>query len=190
MSSNIEIQRICQHCKNQFTARTTVTKLCSDKCRKAAYKVRLREEKIQKSNEETILIKNNYSEDTAKKGNYEVIKTKEFLSVQEVAILLGYSVRTVYRLIDSGKIPGVNPGQRLTRVKRSELDKILEQAKPIEAIEVQYELSECYKLDEVRSKYNISDKALHDVIKRNNIPKTKKGWYTFIPKVQIDKILS
>ena len=30
MSSNIRIQRIYQHCEKEFTAKTTVTKNCSD----------------------------------------------------------------------------------------------------------------------------------------------------------------
>ncbi len=28
MSSNIKLQRICQHCGNEFTAKTTVTQYC------------------------------------------------------------------------------------------------------------------------------------------------------------------
>ena len=40
MSSNIQIQRVCEFCGNEFTARTTVTKLCSAKCRKANYKAK------------------------------------------------------------------------------------------------------------------------------------------------------
>ena len=189
MSSNIQIQRICQYCGNEFTARTTVTKACSAKCRKALYKKQKREEKIQHAISETNALKQpNNSERTAKKANPEEIKVKEFLSVREVSVLLGYSIRTVYRLIDNGTIPGSNPGERLTRVKRSELDNILEQPKQAEPEAI--EISDCYALSEVRSKYNISDKALHEVIKRNNITKIKKGWYAYVPKNHIDKILS
>lgn len=40
MSSKIEVQRICQYCKKEFTARTTVTKYCSHKCNQRAYKAK------------------------------------------------------------------------------------------------------------------------------------------------------
>lgn len=118
MSSNIFIQRICEQCSKEFTARTTVTKFCSDACAKRAYKARKRAEKIEKSNTETLLTKNKPIED---------VKAKEFLSVKDLALLLGCSTRTAYRLIDTGKIHSVNLSERLTRVKRSELNKILEQ---------------------------------------------------------------
>jgi len=51
MSSNIEVQRVCQLCGKKFTARTTVTKYCSDRCSKKAYKLRYRESKILQSND-------------------------------------------------------------------------------------------------------------------------------------------
>lgn len=54
----------------------------------------------------------------------EQIKAKEFLTVKDVAILLNCSVRTVYYYIDNGIIEAVNLGQRMTRIKRSTLDKL------------------------------------------------------------------
>ena len=79
MSSNLELQRICQHCNTSFIARTTVTKYCSHKCTSRAYKERKRAEKVQKSNTETIqtLIK-----------PIEDLKAREFLTVRQVAKLL------------------------------------------------------------------------------------------------------
>jgi excisionase family DNA binding protein len=117
MSSNIYIQRICEHCNKEFTARTTVTKYCSNDCAKRAYKARKRAEKINKSAIETERIFSKPIED---------LKAKEFLSVKEVAKLLGCSTRTAYRLIDTGILKSVNLSERLTRVKRSELNKIME----------------------------------------------------------------
>ena len=52
MSSNIQVQRICQYCSNEFTARTTTTLYCSHKCNSAAYKARLRDTKIEESNKQ------------------------------------------------------------------------------------------------------------------------------------------
>lgn len=117
MSSNIKVQRICQHCGKGFTARTTVTQYCGDNCAKRAYKARQRAYKIQESNKETQLIKNQPLNE---------LKAKEFLTVREVARLLNCSVRSAYYYIESGTIKAVNLGQRMTRVKRSEIDKLFE----------------------------------------------------------------
>ena len=115
MSSNIQVQRICQHCNNEFTARTTVTKYCGDTCSKRAYKARLKVSKIEASDKQTQQIKNQ---------PFEELKTKEFLTVREVARLLNCSVRSTYYYIESGTIKAVNLGQRITRIKRSEIDKL------------------------------------------------------------------
>ena len=117
MSSNIRISRICENCNREFTARTTVTKLCSAKCRKASYKQRKRTEKIEQSNLETLKIKSKPIEE---------LKFKEFLTVKEVSIIIGCSTKTVYRMIDKGSIKAVNLAERITRIKRSDLNKIFE----------------------------------------------------------------
>jgi excisionase family DNA binding protein len=115
MSSNIRIQRICQFCNNEFTAKTTVTKYCSDNCAKKAYKQRKKIEKINASNKETQKIIT---------LPIEQLKAKEYLTVREVSKLLSCSIRTVYYYIESGNIKAVNLGQRMTRIKRSALDDI------------------------------------------------------------------
>ena len=180
MSSNIEIQRICEFCGNEFTARTTVTKLCSEKCRKSNYKKKQRAEKIQNSNDETKKIKNKPIED---------LKAKEFLTVRDIATLLNCSIRSVYHYIENGTIKAVNLGQRITRVKRSELDKLFEQKAPEKIEALQFNISDCYTLTEVINKYSIAEPTLRNLIKRNNIPKIKKGRFAYVPKTVIDKLL-
>jgi DNA-binding transcriptional regulator YiaG len=56
-------------------------------CSKAAYKARIRAEKVQKLNTETKQIKTQ---------SIEELKAKEFLTVREVARLLNCSVRSAY----------------------------------------------------------------------------------------------
>lgn len=183
MSSNIEVQRICRYCGNEFTARTTVTRYCSDMCSKRAYKARLKAAKIESSNKETQRIKDQPIEE---------LKAKEFLTVREVARLLNCSVRSAYYYIESGTIKAVNLGQRITRVKRSEIDKLFEQPQPVtpQPEQKQFDISDCYTLTEVQSKYGISETALQNIIRRNSIPKIKKGWFAYVPKTVIDKLLS
>ncbi len=183
MSSKIEVQRICQHCGNEFTARTTVTRFCSHKCASAAHKQKVRAGKVEQSNKQTQQIKTQPIEE---------LKAKEFLTVREVARLLNCSVRSAYYYIESGTIKAVNLGQRITRVKRSEIDKLFEQPQPVtpEPEQMQFVISDCYNLTEVQSKYGISETALQNLIKRNSIPKIKKGWFAYVPKTVIDKLLS
>jgi len=80
ISSNIQVQRICQHCGDEFTARTTVTHYCGDTCSKRAYKARVRIGKVEVSIKETRRIKTQ---------PIEVLKKKEYLTVTQVSKLIG-----------------------------------------------------------------------------------------------------
>lgn len=113
MSSNIKVQRICKHCGQEFTARTTVTQYCGDNCAKRAYKVRQRAAKVEASNQETISVISRPIEE---------LKAKEFLTVRDVAKLLNLSLRTTYRMIDQGNIKAVNLAERKTLIRRSDID--------------------------------------------------------------------
>jgi excisionase family DNA binding protein len=115
MSSNIQVQRICQHCGNEFTARTTVTQYCGEKCAKRAYKARKRGDKIEVSNKQTEQIRIQ---------PIEVLKAKEFLTIKEVASLLNCSIRSAYYYVNNGTIKATNLSKRQTRVKRSDIDKL------------------------------------------------------------------
>lgn len=185
MSSNIRIQRICQHCGNEFEARTTVTQYCGDKCAKQAYKARQKAAKVERSDKQTKLIRNKPIED---------IKVKEFLTVRDVAALLNCSRQSVYTFIQRGTLKAVNLSERKTLIKRTSLDNIFEQDKPQQVIEepkkLNLDIEDCYTLSEVQNLYGISDKALHELIKRNGIPKYKKGIFAYVPKVKIDSILN
>ncbi len=72
MSSNIKVHRICQHCGNEFLARTTITRYCSHKCNSRDYKARKRAEKIKISTKEIRYLK---------QLTFEELKSKEFLTV-------------------------------------------------------------------------------------------------------------
>ncbi|GAB2629989.1 helix-turn-helix domain-containing protein [Emticicia sediminis] len=186
MSSNIKVQRICQQCGNEFTALTTATAYCSKQCNSKAYKAKIRAGKVEVSNKETKQIKNKPIEE---------LKAKEFLSVRDVSKLIGCSVRTIYYHIENGNIKAVNIGQRITRIRRSDIDKLFEQPQPPQPPQsppklVEYHISDCYTIMEVQHKFGISDSALNNITKRNHVPKLKRGKFTYVPKVIIDKLLS
>lgn len=194
MSSNIKVKRICQYCGEEFTAKTTTTRYCSHRCNSADYKKRVRAKKIERSNTET--------RKTITKP-IEELKAKEFLTVTEVSILINCSRQNVYKLINSGKLKASNILEKKTIIKRSDLDKLFEETKNIRyaGLEKQlqelnewskagaYDITECYTLTEIQTKYGISEKALYEVIKREAIPQIKKGWYSYVPRQLIDNIL-
>lgn len=59
-----------------------------------------------------------------KKEDLEILNSKKILTVEEVASLLSCSKKSVYRFINNGTIDAVNLGDRLTRIKRSDIDKL------------------------------------------------------------------
>jgi excisionase family DNA binding protein len=180
MSSNIEIERICQHCNKDFIAKTTVTRYCSDDCAKRAYKARKRAEKIGVSVAEIQQIRQKPIED---------LKAREFLTVKNVADLLNCSVRSVYCYIENGKINATNIGQRLIRVKRSEIDKLFEPKEKIKPIQVRpLDIAEYYTISEVQEKFKVSQSALQKIMKRNNVQKMQKGKFVYVPKEVINNI--
>lgn len=194
MSSNIQVQRICQHCGAEFTARTTVTKYCSHRCGSLANKAKKRAEKIQKSNTEIKQIKSRPIEE---------LKVKEFLTVRDVSSLLGCSRQNVYKLINTGKLKATNILEKKTIVRRCDLDKLFREVPEVGTIPEQqiqelrewqqagaFDITDCYTINEVLEKYTISEAALHNLIKRENIPKIKKGWYSYVPKSIVDKYLN
>lgn len=186
MSSNIKVKRICQQCGIEFTALTTATAYCTKLCNNRAYKAKLRAGKIEVSNSETKQIKNKPIEE---------LKAKEFLSVRDVAKLIGCSRQTIYTLINTDKLKAVNLLIKKTIVRRSDINKLFEQPQPQQPPPsqpklVEYQISDCYTITEVQHKFGISDSALNNITKRNNVPKLKKGKFTYVPKEIIDNLLS
>lgn len=56
------------------------------------------------------------------KEDRKILNEKEFLTVKEMAVLLSCSVKSIYRSIKDGQIKVTNLGDRLTRIKRSDID--------------------------------------------------------------------
>jgi len=117
MSSNIQVQRVCEHCHKAFVARTTRTRYCSHACNSRAYKVKIRDLKIEVSNDESLqtIIQ-----------PVEFLKAKPYLSVNDTCSILGISKRTLYRMLERGDISAGKAGRR-TLIQRTELDKLFTQ---------------------------------------------------------------
>lgn len=176
MRSNLKIKRVCQHCGNEFIAKTTVTRYCGDVCSKKAYKARKKAEKINASNEETKAI--------IEKPIIE-IQSKDFLGVQEICKLFGVSRTTVWRLMKTGKVESAKIGRKKF-VTRSSINKLFapQIAEPKEE-PVEFNIENCYYMGEIQELFGVSEKALYDVIKRFKIKKIQKGKYVYVSKQSI-----
>lgn len=113
MSSNMSIEKVCDFCNEKYIAKKTTTSYCSHKCASRAYKKRVRDEKLVKTIET----------ENKKRPFNPVVKEKEFLSINEVCMLLGASRWTVYRLVDSGKVKAAKLGRK-TLIQRAEIDNL------------------------------------------------------------------
>lgn len=183
MTSFIQVNRVCEHCEKEFLAKTTMTRFCSTYCKSRSYKdakLGIKPKKGPLNSRQMV-------------EKLELLKAKEFLKVKEVAELLGCSSRTVYYYIDQGAIEIMNFGQRMTRVKRASLDKLIglkeAAAKAKENPKRIYTLEECVSTFDIRKKFGISESALRDMIIRHDIPKMKKGSFAYVPKEEIEKYL-
>jgi len=91
MNSSIYLQKFCEYCKNEFTARTVKTRYCSHKCNSKDYKKKKREEKIKVAKREVEFSKTDVV-------NQKMVAAKDFMNTKEAALLLGISERTIFRL--------------------------------------------------------------------------------------------
>ena len=190
MSSNLSINRVCELCKITFTAKTTVTRFCSHKCSSKNSKEKARNAKINKSNLETQSV--SFKIDDRK---FEDIKAKEFLTVNDAAQLLNMSPKTVYRLIEREVINSVKFSERKTLIRRSDIERYFDhnlkeieknKINPVEEITI----FNSYTMQEVIDKFQISNSALYNLIKRFNIPKKNQGKFVLVKREDIDSIFT
>ena len=184
MSSHIRVTKICQFCAEVFTSKTTVTKYCSHKCSRSAWKALHTKAKIAKSEGDTREMW---------PSALDLVKSKEFLTVRDAALLLNCSRPTVYNMIAMGKIRSVNLLSKKSIIHRNEIDKLfaLPNIKPmVPDIQKELNVEACYHMAEIQEKFKISEKALYTLNRRNGIPRLKVVKYTFIPKSRIEPLLN
>lgn len=143
MTSYIKVQRICKQCGIEFTARTTATQYCGAVCSKRAYKARKRDAKITANDVEV-------RETKIKSRRLDEFKLddREFLSVQQVAVLIGCSKQNIYYLINTGKLKATNLMQRKTIIRRCDLNALLDVSTEDyrEPYPKDYPITECYNM--------------------------------------------
>ena len=163
MSSNIEIQKICQCCGKEFTAKTTVTRYCSHRCASTGYKNRVRDEKI-----ENAAIKP--SDPNLSPGQSPIINNRVYLNVQQTAELMGISRPTVNRYCASGKVPCVKINRKIF-IRRKDIDALFEEAVPYQVTPLKrLPITEFYTLEEIVEKFGYSKETVYKTAKEKRIP--------------------
>jgi excisionase family DNA binding protein len=130
MSSTIKLPKFCNHCGKAFIAQKTTTQFCGHPCASRAYKKRKREEKVNAEfkNQQSKIVSPSpvVATETLSNpiaGNHTNLREKEFLSILEVATLLGASRWTIQRMIKSNRLPVAKLGSR-TIIKRASIDNL------------------------------------------------------------------
>ena len=175
----VEIKRKCAICGNTFLAKFLDSRYCSEKCgRIACYRRKVENKRLERLNE----------------IEQKIPDSRDFISIPEAEALFGVSKTTLYRLIRKGEIQSINIGQRLTRVKKSEL---LERF-PLreDPVNKQYALPKlynmepenCYTIGEICKKYKINDSSVWAQVRKYGIPSRQIGNYVYIPKEEIDNL--
>jgi len=184
--SNLKIPRICEQCGKPFEAKTVATRFCSPYCVNKSGREKKKQDK-EAEKKQALLEKsiNRIAE----------IQTRPFISVSEATVLFGISKDTIRRLINAGKIPAYNLGQRLTRVSRGHIEAMFpaidlpEEPKKV-PIRMQYGEHECYKIGEISERFGVSPSTVNKTIRRYSIPRRQVGRFVYVPKEQIDRFFS
>lgn len=109
MSSNIRINRICKYCGEVFVAKTFKTQFCSHSCNSKDYKKREKIRKMEESQEE---YKSDLKNSKSESMNMEELKSKIYLSIAEVCLLVGMSDSTIRKFVKEGRLKTIRLGKK------------------------------------------------------------------------------
>ena len=178
-TSSIRINKICQWCGAEFEAQKVSTKYCSHRCANLAYKQATREKRVKQVEAETHFIKSEKPK--------ESVKDKEYLSIAQTSVLLGLSLQAVYKMIYAGHLVAYKLSNRLSFVKRVDIDKMLNANPYVKKNRSKGEdITEFYTTAEIKEKYGVKESWIFKVAKENNIPKTFSRGKTYWSKKHID----
>ena len=112
----MRILKICEYYKNEFIAKKTNSKTCSDACAKRLYELNLRNGKIAQAEVITGIKRSQNALIT--EDEIKAIQAKENLTLSEAAFVLNISSLTLRRWILSGKMNSFKVGKKHSIRKR------------------------------------------------------------------------
>ena len=95
------------------------------------------------------------------------IQAKEFLTVNEVAVLLSCSINTVYQLIKTSKLKAIRLTKIQYRIKRTDIDKLFTIETPVvEVFDSSFDVSNWYNYIDLSLKYNLTKAQVRKLAKK------------------------
>ena len=180
MKAKYGIKKVCEYCNIEFEASKSTTRYCSHQCNSRALKDAKRNEVIQltekltKQKKVDRLIKDTFNQ--------------EYLSVSDVATLMGVSRWTIYRYVADEKIPSKRISEKITRIKKTDLEMFFDNANSYQvkhSIKLNSE-TDWYTLNEITEKYGVLRHQIRKIVNVEDISEKKEGTRTLIAKSQID----
>lgn len=169
-----------------------MTKFCGDQCAKRDYKLRRKTAKQQKTNQK--VNESNRQTQLVRDAPKIRLLEKEFLTVNEAAVILGCSDRAIHFMISSGRLSAINLGVRKTRILGSELQGLFElpelRVKPVQKIKLAEEpftKENCYMVEEITNSWGVTRDSVYSMVNRKKIPKFQEGKEIYISKKHIEK---
>lgn len=189
-TSNIRIKKICEWCRREFLSQKCTTRYCCKRCAELAYKERKRHERksITEAQVQQQLHEKTHAE----------ISVREYLSISEVAKLLGFTRDGVYKLIYRGTLTAYKISSRFTVILRSDIDTMIRtklfvripRSVTVVINENGKEITEFYTTKEIIEKFGVSNSWVFAQAKRHNIPKVHHRGKTLWSKAHCDRVFA
>jgi excisionase family DNA binding protein len=180
--AKFSIKKKCPICGKTFMAKRLDSVYCSPPCSKKAWSIKRRAE---------------LEQEKLKKFAERVPDTRDFISVAEASAIYGVERKTIHRLIQKGVLNSFNPGKRLTRVSRKDIEKMypkrtnpIKEDNPNDPQWFDMNPRHCYTISEISKKFDIDDSSVWSHIRKYSIPTRQIGNYVYAPKSEIDKLYS
>ena len=175
-TSKFRVLRTCEFCGKDFYAQKVSTRYCSKRCNELAYKQRRRQRQI------------NEAEARVLQKPIEEVKEKEFLSLNDTAVLMGISKRCVYDLIHNGILQAFKLTSRLTIVRKADIEQMFEGHVYTKKVKSERKpITEFYTTKEIQEKFGVSEAWVFKVGKEKNIPKILHHGKTHWSKQHVEK---
>ena len=175
-TSKFRVLRTCEFCGKEFYAQKVTTRFCSRRCNELAYKQRRRQRQIIAA------------EAKVTQKPIEEVKEKEFLSLNDTAVLMGISKRCVYDLIHAGVLQAFRLTSRLTIVRKADIEKMFEGRVYTKKVKPERKpITEFYTTTEIKEKFGVSESWVFKIGKEKNIPKILHHGKTYWSKQHVEK---
>lgn len=166
-------------CGQVFTAHKMSTSCCSHKCASAAYKDRMKKERVAAYQKELSIQEFNDS--------IKDLEQKEFFTPTEGAKLLGISRASIYRYMAGNTIKAVQFRGK-TLIRRKDIDTLFENSASYNKRlpKEHTPIIDFYTTAEVKEKYSVKESWIFVVAKKHDIPRTFNRGKTCWSKKHID----